>query len=251
MKQPELEICVYSVESAVAAQEAGATRVELCAGFAESGLTPGAGTIQLARKLLTTTQLYVMIRPRGGDFCYSDAEFEAMCLDIDFAKSAGADGVVIGILLPDGNVDIARTKVLVGRAAPMGVTFHRAIDVTADPLQAIDDIIAAGCVRVLTSGQRPTAEEGIEVISQLVKHAKGRIDVMAGSGVNPENAQLFINAGVQALHFSAKMLKKSPMTYQHPFVTTLSCPSIPDDEILTTNKTAIQKVVKIINKTMQ
>ncbi|GHT42139.1 copper homeostasis protein CutC [Bacteroidia bacterium] len=241
----ELEICVYSVESAVAAQEAGADRVELCSGFAESGLTPSAGTIRLVRQRVNI-QLYVMIRPRGGDFCYSDTEFEQMKLDIDFAKLNGADGMVLGILLPDGSVDVARTRELVAHATPLPVTFHRAIDVTADPLQALDGIIAAGCARVLTSGQRPTADAGIDTIRQFVQHARGRIDIMAGSGVKPSNAAQFIYAGVQALHLSAKIFTKGQMTYRHPFVTTLSCAPVPDDEILSTNREDIRQICSTI-----
>lgn len=209
----ELEICVYSPESCVAASEGGADRVELCASPAEGGVTPSYGAIKLARSLFNG-QLYVMIRPRGGDFCYSDIAFRTMAEDIVMARDAGADGVVIGILCSDGTVDIERTGYLTRLAAPLKVTFHRAFDLTSDPFMALEAVIACGCHRILTSGQKPTAVEGASLIGQLVLQAAGRIALMAGGGVNPDNAPLLLATGVQALHSSARRMEQSLMQFR-------------------------------------
>jgi len=241
----ELEICVFSVEAAIAAQNAGADRVELCSCYAEGGLTPSAGTIRMVRKLLDI-ECYVMIRPRGGDFCYSDPEFEQMHHDIEYAKSCRADGVVFGILQPNGHVNIARTRKLVQHASPMKVTFHRAFDLAIDPFRALDDIVTCGCHRILTSGQKATAIEGIDTIKELVSYSAGRIDVMAGSGVNPENAHKFINAGVQALHLSAKKVLPSKMTYRNHAVPIMQTETLSDYDIIAVDKEKIRIISKII-----
>ncbi len=247
MKYPELEICVYSVEAALAAQKAGADRVELCSGFAEGGLTPSAGTIRMVRKKLDI-ECYVMIRPRGGDFCYSDNEFEQMRRDIEFAKSCGVDGVVLGALQPNGHVNIIRTRELVQLAAPLKVTFHRAFDLAVDPFRALDDAVVCGCCRVLTSGQKKTAVEGFETIRKLVPYAGGRIDIMAGSGVSPVNARMFIDAGVQALHFSAKKIKDSRMIYRNPDVPIMQADAISDYDLITIDEEKVRKMTEVIRK---
>ena len=243
MNYPELEICVFSVESAISAQKFGADRVELCSCFTEGGLTPSAGTIRMVRKQLEI-ECYVMIRPRGGDFCYSDTEFEQMHHDIEFAKSCGVDGVVLGVLQPNGHVNIARTRELVQHASPLKVTFHRAFDLALDPFRALDDIAVCGCRRILTSGQKATAMEGLETIRKLVLHSAGRIDIMAGSGLTPDNARKFIDAGVQALHFSAKTIKPSRMTYRKPAVTMTQASTMPDYELLAVDEEKIRKMAQ-------
>ena len=245
MTYPELEICVFSVEAALAAQKAGADRVELCSGFAEGGLSPGAGAIRLARKRLNI-ECYVMIRPRGGDFCYSDTEFEQMHHDIEYAKSCGVDGVVLGALQPNGHVNIIRTSELVQHAAPLKVTFHRAFDHVVNPLRALDDLVVCGCCRILTSGQKATAEEGIDAIKKIVAHAAVRIDIMAGSGVNPENARIFIEAGVQALHFSAKKMNPSRMVFRNPKVPIMQAGAMSDYDLVGVDEDKIRKMKKII-----
>ena len=249
MSYPELEICVYSVEAAVSAQKAGANRVELCSGFAEGGLTPSAGTIRMVRKLLDI-ECYVMIRPRGGDFCYSDTEFEQMRRDIEYAKSCGVNGIVLGALQPNGHVNITRTRELVQYAAPLHATFHRAFDLATDPFRALDDIIVCGCRRILTSGQKATAVEGINTIKQLVQHAAGRIDIMAGSGINPENARQLIDAGVQALHFSAKKLKPSRMVFRNTDVPIMQADAMSDYDIIAVDDEKIRKMVGMIKSSM-
>jgi len=247
MSHPELEICVFSVESALTAQKAGANRIELCSGFTEGGLTPGAGIIRMVRKLLTI-ECYVMIRPRGGDFCYSDLEFEQMHHDIEFVKSCGVDGVVLGALQPNGHVNIVRTRELVQHASPLKVTFHRAFDLAADPFRALDDIVVCGCCRILTSGQKATAAEGLDTIGKLVIYSAGRIDIMAGSGVHPENARQFIDAGVQALHFSAKKLRPGRMTYRNPDVQMMQAETMTDYDLITVDKDKIRKMAEILVK---
>jgi copper homeostasis protein len=247
MNKPELEICVFSVESAVSAQKAGANRVELCSGFTEGGLTPSAGAIRMVRKL-PGIECYVMIRPRGGDFCYSDTEFEQMHNDIEHAKSCGADGVVLGALQPNGHINIIRTRELVQHAAPLKVTFHRAFDLAVDPFRALDDIVVCGCRRILTSGQKATALEGFETIRELVVHAAGRIDIMAGSGVEPGNAGKFIEAGVQALHFSAKKIKPGRMVYRNMAVPLMQAGAMSDYDLVAVDEEKIRKMAEIIRK---
>lgn len=222
-----LEICSYSVEACIAAQRAGANRIELCSGFAEGGLTPSAGAMKLARKYLQI-DCFAMIRPRGGDFCYSETEISQMRRDIEAAKLFGMDGVVFGILQPNGHVNITLTRELVQLAAPLKVTFHRAFDLTSNPFEALDDIIVSRCHTVLTSGQRNTALEGLDTIKELVRYADGRIDIMAGSGVSPSNASLFIDAGVQALHLSATLMKDSKMIYRNENVSIMQATSLTD-----------------------
>jgi len=246
MNYPELEICVYSVESAISAQTAGACRVELCSGFAEGGLTPSAAAIRMVRKLLEI-ECYVMIRPRGGDFCYSDIEFGQMHHDIEYAKSCGVDGVVLGALQPNGHINIIRTRELVQHAAPLKVTFHRAFDHASDPYRALDDIVVCGCCRILTSGQKANAVDGLDTIRKLVSYSGGRLEIMAGSGVNPENAHLFIEAGVQALHFSAKKIKPSRMIYRNPAVPIMQAGTMTEYDLIDVDEDTIRKMSKVLS----
>jgi copper homeostasis protein len=216
-----LEVCSFSLQSCLTAQEAGASRVELCGGLAEGGTTPSAGLIKQARQHLSIS-IYVMIRPRGGDFLYSDMELDVMRTDIELAKSLGADGLVLGVLNADGTIDEATTKALVELAKPLPVTFHRAFDMTRDPSEALEAVIRTGAVRILTSGQRPTAEAGAEVLKQLVQQAGRRIEIMAGAGVSADNAYLLAQTGVDALHMSGSQRTESPMEHRHPLVSMAS-----------------------------
>lgn len=216
-----VEICAYSLQSCLTAQAAGAQRIELCGGQAEGGTTPSAGLIQLARQQLTVP-LYVMIRLRGGDFLYADTERVVMETDIETAKKMGADGVVLGLLRVDGTVDEDRTRRLVALAHPLPVTFHRAFDMTRNPLEALEAVIRTGAVRILTSGQQPTAEAGLPVLRQLVRQAAGRIEIMAGAGVTSTNAGALIEAGVDALHLSGSVRYDSPMAYRQSAVSMVS-----------------------------
>lgn len=210
------EVAVDSIESALIAQTSGAHRVELCADLGIGGITPSHGMIAIARKQLHIP-IHVIIRPRRGDFLYTEAEFEIMREDIETAKSLGVNGVVFGSLLPDGQIDVDRTRVLVELAQPLSVTFHRAFDMTVDPHQALTDLIELGIDTLLTSGQQPTAEQGLPLIAALVKQAAGRIDIMPGSGINPTNVhQIVQQSGAASFHFSGKKSVDSQMTYRNP-----------------------------------
>jgi copper homeostasis protein len=210
-----LEICVDSVEAALAAQEGGADRVELCANLLEGGTTPSAGTIQLARQSIDI-DLNVIIRPRGGDFCYSAVEFEVMKLDIELAKKTGANGVVVGILKEDGSVDEERTRELVDLSRPMSVTFHRAFDMARDPYRALETLIELGVDRILTSGQESSALEGLDLITELVARAAGRIIIMPGGGITERNFKKILEqSGAEEVHVLASVDVESPMTYRN------------------------------------
>jgi len=211
-----LEICANSIGSAIAAQNGGADRIELCENLNEGGTTPSYGTLVLTRQQVSI-DIYVLIRPRAGDFLYSDVEFEIMKQDILICKELGYDGVVIGLLKPDGNVDVDRTKTLVELASPMAVTFHRAFDSCSNPETALEDVIACGCERILTSGLKNTAIEGADVLLKLIEQAEGRIIIMPGSGIKSSNIK-FLKELVPAVewHASAKVNVASSMNYQNP-----------------------------------
>jgi copper homeostasis protein len=210
-----VEICVDSVESALAAQAGGADRVELCDNLMEGGTTPSFGAIEVARELLNIN-LHVIIRPRGGDFLYSETEFEIMKRDIETTKRLGVDGVVIGILDADGKIDVARTKELADLARPMSITFHRAFDVCRDPYKAVDELAEIGVDRILTSGQEATAVEGLDLLAALVRHAAGRISIMACGNLNERNLKKVIDAtGVREVHFTAFGETPSEMRYRN------------------------------------
>ncbi len=208
------EICTDSLETSIAAAKAGASRIELCASLVEGGITPSFSLMNAVCKTLTIP-VYVMVRPRGGDFLYSDVEFEQMKADIQHAREAGASGIVAGILRADGTIDRERCRDLVEIANPMDVTFHRAFDMTAEPFFALEEIIAIGCKTLLTSGHSQTAEDGLELIRELVKRAGGRINVMAGSGINPGNIMLLHEAGVRAFHFTARKRISGGMKFRN------------------------------------
>jgi copper homeostasis protein len=209
------EICANSVESCLAAQEGGAQRVELCASIPEGGTTPSLGEIAMARKLLSI-QLHVIIRPRGGDFCYTSCEVDTMIADIAFAREAGINGVVFGCLTPYGEVDLSAMQRLMEASKGLNVTFHRAFDHCFNPIRSMEEIIYLGCQRILTSGQEATAEEGIPLLKELHEKADGRIQIMAGCGVNEKNiAKIQAATGIEEFHFSAREKKNSPMRYRN------------------------------------
>ena len=212
------EICANSVASCIAAQKGGANRVELCAGIPEGGTTPSYGMIRNARKSISIA-LNVIIRPRGGDFLYSESEIEEMLYDIKVAKELGADGLVFGCLLPDGTVDKANMARLMEAAGDTPVTFHRAFDHSSDPMQALEDIIELGCARILTSGCRPTALEGAELLAKMVEKADDRIIIMPGCGVKESNiAEIARLSGAREFHFSAREPVESGMVFRNPEV---------------------------------
>jgi copper homeostasis protein len=209
-----VEICVDSVESATVAEAAGAGRIELCSALTEGGVTPSAGLIESVRRN-TGIKVHVLIRPRAGDFLYSDGDFSVMRRDIDMAGEYGADGIVTGILNKDGTVDVERTALLIEYAAPMSVTFHRAFDLCRDPKQALKDIIAAGAARILTSGQTRSAIEGAALIKTLETEAAGRIIIMPGGGIDEYNiALLAVATGAREYHLSGRRQRESRMTFR-------------------------------------
>lgn len=211
-----LEICANSIHSALAAQNAGAQRVELCENLNEGGTTPSYGSILNTRKQLRI-DLYVLIRPRGGDFLYTEEEFEIMKTDIEICKALKCEGVVLGILTKDGEVDVNRTQELVKLAFPMGVTFHRAFDRCKDPFKALESIIETGCERILTSGLKSSAIEATELLKQLVEKAGNRISIMPGAGINSSNILELKNiTKAKEYHTSAKTWRPSLMDYQNP-----------------------------------
>ena len=218
MDKPVLEICCFNLESAIIAADSGANRVELCADPSGGGTTPGIGLIKAVRKKISI-ELYPIIRIRGGDFLFSEEEFDVMLHDVELCKTAGCDGVVVGMLLSDGRVDKVHSSILVEKAYPMGITFHRAFDWTRNPFESLEDIIDIGCERILTSGHQPTAMLGLPLIKELVEQAADRIIIMPGSGVRASNiADLRSETGAFEFHSSARIRKKSAMNFVHPFM---------------------------------
>ena len=242
--QMKLEIIGFNIESCIAVQEAGAHRIELCDNPSEGGTTPSYGFIKAAREKLSI-ELYVMIRPRGGDFFYSDDEFEIMKEDIEMCRQSGCDGVVIGLLKKDGSVDKKRCRELVVLAYPLGVTFHRAFDRTKDPFRALEEIIETGCERILTSGQQPKAVDGVQIIKELIAQANDRIIIMPGSGVNAENIiSLVENTGAKEFHSSAGIYTESKMNYTNVSMNESL-------KHITVNKEEMIRMVKLLNETFK
>ena len=211
-----LEIATSDFETTRSAFEGGADRIELCANLNEGGTTPSYGTIFQCRENFDVL-LYPIIRPRGGDFLYTDDEYEIMLHDVKLCKQSGCDGIVIGLLNEDGTIDIKRTAALVDIAYPMGVTFHRAFDRCRNAFEALEQLVQIGCERILTSGQQATVNEGMELIAELNKIADHRIIIMPGSGVRKENIKLLAEkTGCKEFHSSLRSKAKSKMDFIHP-----------------------------------
>lgn len=209
-----LEVCCYSMECALEAQRRGADRIELCAAPQEGGLTPSLGALRSVRNNISIP-VHPIIRPRGGDFCYTDGEFAAMLDDVATVRDLGFAGLVIGVLDADGQVDIPRMQKIMAAAGPLAVTFHRAFDMCADPRQAWHSLAELGVARILTSGQRPTAEQGLAKIMELIALGDTPI-IMAGAGVRAANLQKFLQAGLKEVHSSAGQWLPSPMRFRNP-----------------------------------
>ena len=204
-----------SIESATAAERGGASSVELCSSLIEGGVTPSPDLIGLVRKKLSIG-LYVIIRPRGGDFCYTSEEFDVMQRDVLAAKKLGVDGVVLGILLSEGTVDVQRTRHLVDLARPLRVTYHRAFDVSVDPIGSLEDVARTGAERILTSGGAENSIAGARTLRQLVDVAGEQVIIMAGGGINPQNVRTLIDeTGVREVHASLKSSMESPMRHKN------------------------------------
>jgi copper homeostasis protein len=245
-----VEICVDSAAGAFAAEQGGADRVELCDNLLEGGTTPSAGCIKVTRRGLKIG-LQVIIRPRGGDFLYSTQELEVMREDIRMAKELGADGVVLGCLTPDGDVDHERMRELIALARPLNVTFHRAFDMCRDPQRALEDVIALGADRLLTSGQEASCMEGLELIEKLHKQAAGRIIVMPGGGITPRNVDRIVAAtGVNEVHLSARKTIESGMAYRNSRVFMGGTLRPPEFYSKTTDEHAVRTVVETVHKSL-
>lgn len=243
MTKPLIELCVEGIDGFLAAQEAGADRVELCASLVEGGLTPSLATIRAAVKA-AKIPVHVIIRPRGGDFLYSDAEFETMVEDIKALRNEGVSGVVIGCLTPDGRIDEARTKALVEAAQPMSVTCHRAFDMTADASEALEALIRCGIDRVLTSGQRDTAVEGTAILKAAVEQADGRIVIMGCGALDADNIQKVRDeTGLSEMHFAALTTVPSGMSFRNPHVGMGGSEKDREYELTLTDKDAVRATI--------
>jgi len=207
-----LECCVDCVESALTADANGADRLELCANLLIGGTTPDINLFYRVKRAVKA-KVNVLLRPRFGDFCYTDEEFAILLADVQLFREAGADGIVIGVLKPDGSIDEERMKLLMEAAGDLPVTFHRAFDVCRDPFEALESCKRLGISTILTSGQKNSAMEGLELLKELVQKADG-IDIMIGSGVSSKNLPQLMESAAQSYHMSAKKVVESPMTYR-------------------------------------
>jgi copper homeostasis protein len=237
----KIEVCAYSLASCITAEQAGANRIELCGGRLEGGTTPSAGLIK-AVLASVNIPVVVMIRPRGGDFCYSDSEIKIMQTDIEVCKDLGVKEVIFGILKPDGSINKTQMQNLIEAAKPMQCSIHRAFDMVANMEAALEEVISLGCVRILTSGRQTKVIDGLKNLENLVFLAKNRIEIMAGSGVNASNAQALINTGIDALHLSASGVFESSMQYKNPDVSMASSTATSEYEL---SETVFEKVAEV------
>ena len=240
-----VEACVDSVRGALAAERAGAGRLELCANLVEGGTTPSAGMLRATARC-TRLPVFAMVRPRGGDFVYDAAEIEVMLRDVEAAQGCDAHGIVSGALNPDGTIDEDGTAALIEAAHPLPFTFHRAFDLTRDLDESLDTLQALGVQRVLTSGGAPTAAEGCEVLARLVRRAGSRIVVMAGGGIRAGNVERVVReGGVTEVHMRGAMRVESRMT--HRAAATIARAYQPDDYAWNaTDEEAIRDVVQVV-----
>ncbi|MEM9929683.1 MAG: copper homeostasis protein CutC [Bacteroidota bacterium] len=244
---PLFEVCLQSVEGAVAAELGGAQRVELCAALVEGGITPSLGTV-LACRDAVDIDIMVMIRPRGGDFDYSERELEVMTRDIRQLKGTGVTGIVFGILDVEGKVARPQVQALLEEAGEeFTVCFHRAFDVAADPFATLETLVDMGVNRILTSGQAATVPEGKDLIRQLVQLAAGRIDILPGCGITPENvAEIIQHTGVNEFHATAFGKQFSRMQHQNPAVY-MGIPGLPEYEREQTDIAEVKRFIQAIS----
>jgi len=248
MSNPILEVCAGSLASAVAAEEGGAFRVELCDNLYEGGTTPSMGTIELAR-LKLSIRVHVIIRPRGGDFLYSDLEYVIIKRDVERCRDAGVEGVVIGFLTSDGLVDMERTREIVELARPMSVTFHRAFDMASNPFEALEDLMVTGVDRILTSGQQNKAPDGAALIAELVKKAEGKVIIMPGGGLNEHNITEFASrVHAREYHATLRHTVESKMSFRRNDVFMGGLSAIPEFSILETDPARVAAMVDALGK---
>ncbi len=242
-----LEVCADSVQSAVAAQEGGADRVELCSALVIGGLSPSAAMFRQVREN-TDLKIRVLLRPRFGDFCYDEYEFRTLKEEVEQFRGLGADGVVIGILKPDGTLNMEQMEELVKAAKGIGITMHRAFDVCRDPYEALEQCVSLGIDTILTSGQKSSAWEGRERLSELVRQADGRIDILAGAGIGPESIrELADYTGVCSFHMSGKKVLDSQMEFRRVGVP-MGIPRFSEFEIWQTDAEQVKRAAEILRK---
>lgn len=240
-----VEVCAYSLFSCLAADRAGAQRVELCASPWEGGTTPSAGLVEQALKE-TSLEIHAMVRPRGGDFVYDETEKQTMLAEARSLIAQGVHGIVVGALKPNGDLDVAFMREFRKIAGDRELTCHRAIDVSRDPIQMMEELISLGFNRILTSGGKNKALDGLENIAALVQAAKGRIQIMAGSGVNPVNCLDFVQIGVNAVHLSARTTRNSEMEYRRPGISMGGVAEISEFEVAYSSEEIIRAAISKI-----
>lgn len=240
-----VEVCAYSLFSCLAADRAGAQRVELCASPWEGGTTPSAGLVEQAL-LETSLEIHAMVRPRGGDFVYDTSEKQTMLAEARFLITQGVHGIVVGALKPDGSLDVEFLREFRAIAGDRELTCHRAIDVSKDPIQVMEELIALGFNRILTSGGKNKALDGLENLAELVQASKGRIQIMAGSGVNPMNCLDFVQIGVDAIHLSARTTRNSEMEYRRPGISMGGVAEISEFEVAYSSEEIIRAAISKI-----
>ncbi|QHL86822.1 copper homeostasis protein CutC [Nibribacter ruber] len=243
-----LEICIDSVASAIAAEQGGAQRVELCDYLAGGGTTPSAGMISLVQESISLP-VHVLVRPRRGDFLYSSAEVDIMKRDIQLCRELGVAGVVIGALTKDGDIDVASTQELIEAAGSLSITFHRAFDLTRDPFRALDQLLALNIDRLLTSGQQATALEGIPLLQQLQARAAGELIILPGSGITPENVlEIVTHTGVTEVHASVRRRVDGEMVFrkEHPPMSSHS--PLSEFEQLVADEAQVRKIRQLLNE---
>lgn len=243
-----LEICCGSIDDAIQAERGGADRIELCSALFLGGLTPSLGTLQEARARLKIP-IIAMVRPRGGGFCYTDAEFATMERDTRLAIERGADGVAFGILKPDGAIDLEHTRRMRELIGSRQVVFHRAFDVTPDPFQAVDRLVELGITRILTSGQQNTVGEGLEVIGQLIVHAGDRIEIMPGGGImNHEIESVIARTGCRQIHLTAFATQRDSSTERRPSVTFGGALYPPENLFPMTDSKLVERIASVVKQ---
>lgn len=241
------EVCIDSVEGVLAAKAAGAARVELCSALLEGGLTPSYGMVKRAKAVAGPVGVHVMIRPRGGDFLYSDDELAAMKDDISVLRDIDVDGFVFGLLKSEGDIDDERTSELIALCRPSAVTFHRAFDMAREPFAALDTLIELGVDRLLTSGQAPSVLEGAPLIRRLIERAEGRIIIMPGGDVSARNVTRIVQeTGADEIHFAALELRSGPMRYRNPNVFMGGTLRPPEYDRIVTRESGISDVLNAI-----
>ena len=240
-----MEVCVDSVESARIATLGGASRLELCGNLSEGGTTPTLGMLRLVKEVVDIP-VFVMIRPRGGDFLYSDMEFKVMKEDLQFLKANGADGVVFGILTDEGDIDVQRSTILLQQARPLPITFHRAFDMTRDLDASLDVLMDLGVERVLTSGGSGTALSGLPEIKKLVRKGKGRIVAVPGGGISVNNlSEILTVSGAVEYHCSARSSCDSLMEYRNTRVRMGASSGSPEYAVMRTDKQLVKSLLAI------